>query len=95
MHGGIPSGKGYYHVNVSLRDVASNAEIRDAEVEVSVANPSTGSETKKLDPMPIRDTLSYGNYFRMPAKDPYSITVQIRRPGVPQQVEAKFSFRHD
>ena len=95
MHGGIPSGKGYFHVNVSLRDVATNAEIKDAEVEVSVANSLTGREVKKLEPMPIRDTLSYGNYFRMPAKDPYSITVQIRRPGMPQQVEAKFAFRHD
>ncbi len=95
MHGGIPSGKGYYHVNVSLRDVASNAEIKDAEVEASVANPSTGRETKKLEPMAIRNTLSYGNYFRMPAKDPYAITVQIRRPSVPQNIEAKFAFRHD
>ena len=95
MHGGVPAAKGYYHVNVSLRDVATNAEIRDAEVQVSVANPSSGSETKKLEPMPIRNTLSYGNYFRMPAKDPYSITVHIRRPGVPQAVEAKFAFRHD
>jgi cytochrome c5 len=95
MHGGIPSGKGYYHLNVSLRDVATNAEIKDAEVQASVANPLSGSETKKLEPMAIRNTLSYGNYFRMPAKDPYSITVQIRRPGVPQEVEAKFVFRHD
>jgi cytochrome c5 len=95
MHGGIPSAKGYYHVNVSLRDAATNAEIKDAEVQASVANPLTGSETKKLEPMAIRDTLSYGNYFRMPAKDPYSITVQVRRPGVAQEVEAKFAFRHD
>lgn len=95
MHGGIPSGKGYYHVNVSLRDVTSGAAIEDAEVQVRVANPSTGSETKKLEPMAIRNTLNYGNYFRMPAKDPYSITVDIRRPGRPQGVEAKFAFRHD
>jgi len=95
MHGGIPSGKGYYHVNVSLHDVVTHAEIKDAEVEVSIANPSTGSETKKLEPMAIRNTLSYGNYFRMPAKDPYSITVQIRRPSGPQVIEAKFAFRHD
>jgi len=94
MHGGIPS-TGYYHVNVSLRDVASNAEIRDAEVDVSVANSTGGSETKKLEPMAIGNTLSYGNYFRMPAKDAYSITVQVRRAGVPQAIEAKFPFRHD
>jgi hypothetical protein len=45
--------------------------------------------------MAIGNTLSYGNYFRMPAKDAYSITVQIRRAGVPQAIEAKFPFRHD
>ena len=95
MHGGVPSAKDYYHVNISLRDVATNAEIKDAEVQASVANPLTGSETKKLEPMAIRNTLSYGNYFRMPAKEPYSITVQVRRSGVPKEVEAKFSFRHD
>ena len=95
MHGGIPSGKGYYHVNVSLRDVATNAEIRDAEVEVSIANPLSGGETKKLEPMAIRNTLSYGNYFRMPGKDSYAVTVQVRRPGTAQNVEAKFAFKHD
>ncbi len=95
MHGGIPGGKGFYHVNISLREVATNAEIKDAEVAVSVAGPVTGSETKKLEPMAIRDTLSYGNYFRMPGKDPYTITVQVRRPGASQDLEAKFAFKHD
>ena len=95
MHGGIPSGKGFYHVNISLRDAVTNAEIKDAEVEVRVANPVTGNETKKLEPMAIRDTLSYGNYFRMSGKDPYTITVQVRRSGASQDIEAKFDFRHD
>jgi hypothetical protein len=95
MHGGIPSAKGYYHVNVSLHDAVTNAEIRDAEVEVKVAHPVTGSESKKLEPMAIRNTLTYGNYFRMPGKDPYMIMVQVRRPGVSQAIEAKFDFKHD
>ena len=93
MHGGIPGGTGYYHVNISLHDAVTNAEIRDAEVEVKVPNPVTGGESKKLELMAIRDTVSYGNYFRMPGKDPYTIIVQVRRPGVHQVVEAKFDFK--
>jgi len=95
MHGGIPTGSGYYHVNISLRDAATNAEIKDAEVEVRVANPVTGSEAKKLEPVAIRNTLTYGNYFRMPGKDPYTIVVRVLRQGVSQPVEAKFDYRHD
>jgi cytochrome c5 len=95
MHGGIPSATGYYHLNISLSDAATNAEIKDAEVEVRVGNPVTGSEAKKLEPMAIRNTLTYGNYFRMSGKDPYTITVQVRRPGVSQAIEAKFDFKHD
>lgn len=95
MHGGIPGGKAFYHVNISLRDVATNAEIRDAEVKVSIASPVTGGETKQLEPMAIRDSLSYGNYFRMPGKVPYTIIVQVRRPGSPQDLEAKFAFKPD
>ena len=45
--------------------------------------------------MAIRNTLTYGNYFRMPGKDPYTIVVQVLRPGVSQAIEAKFDFRHD
>ncbi len=95
MHGGIPTGSGFFHVNISLRDTATNDTIKDAEVEVRVANPVTGSETKKLDPIAIGGTPSYGNYFRMPGKEPYTIVVQVSRPGVPRLIEARFAYRHD
>jgi cytochrome c5 len=95
MHGGIPAGSGYYHVNISLRDAATNAEIKDAEVEVRVDSPVSGGETRKLEPIAIRNTLTYGNYFQMPGRNPYTIVVHVSRPGVPQLIEAKFDFRHD
>lgn len=95
MHGGIPGGSGYYHVNISLHDAATNAEIKDAEVEVRIPNPVTGGEAKKLEPMALSGTLSYGNYFRMPGKTPYTIIVQVRRPGVSQGIDVKFDFKHD
>jgi len=92
MHGGIPSGKGYYHVNITLLDSKTKAVITDAEVRVRVAEPVMGGETKKLDLMAINNTLSYGNYFRVVGTNPHTITVQITRPGTPQTLSANFDF---
>lgn len=92
MHGGIPSGKGYYHVNISLVDTKTKAPITDAQVEATVAEP-TSAATKKLELVMINHTISYGNYFRMRSKNPYTITVRIRRPGASSTV-AKFDYRH-
>lgn len=94
MHGGIPSGKDYYHVNVSLFDTKTKAEITDAQVSVRVADPVMGGETKKLDLLAVNNAISFGNYFRIPGTSPYTITVQIRRPGKPRMIEAKFEFKN-
>ena len=92
MHGGIPSGKGYYHVNISLFDSKTKTEIKDAQVEARIANPLTG-ETKKLEPVVINNRVSYGNYFQLSGKDPYTITVKIQAPGMARQTEAKFDYK--
>lgn len=88
-----PSGKGYFYVTVSLRDGATLADIKDAQLEARAANPVTGGETKKLELMTVNNAASYGNFFRMSGKEPYTLTVQIRRPGAAQASEAKFDFR--
>ena len=95
MHGGIPGGKGHYHVNISLFDSKTRGVIADAQVEASVADPVMGAVTKKLELVALNNIKSYGNYFRMPGKDPYAITVKIRRPGTSRTIEARFNFRHD
>jgi hypothetical protein len=92
MYGGVPSGKGYFLVNVTLRDSATKAEIKDAQVEARVANLMNG-ETGKLEAATINNGVSYGGYFQMPGKDPYTVTLQIRRPGAPAPIEAKFDFK--
>ena len=85
-------GKGYYHVSIVLRDHASKAEIKDAQVEARVANLMTG-ETKTLEPATVNNAFSYGNYFQMPGKDPYTLTLKIRKPGAPAPIEAKFDLK--
>jgi len=92
MHGGVPSGKGYYHVNISLFDSKTRAAITDAQVEASVREP-TGGETKKLELVTLNNMKSYGNYFRMTSKNPYTITVRIRRPGTSRATETSFDFK--
>lgn len=92
MYGGIPSGTGYYLVNVTLRDSGTKAEIKDAQIEARVANLLNG-ETKKLQAATINNGVSYGNYFQMPGKDPYTVTLKILKPGAAAPVEAKFDFK--
>lgn len=93
MHGGVPSGSGYYHVNVSLADDATKALIGDAKVEMSLQEPGGSGVSKKLEPMVINNTPSYGNYFWMRAKSTYQVTVRIQRPGAARPVEATFEHR--
>ena len=93
MHGGIPAGKDYYHVNISLFDAKTRAAIGDAQVEVQVSEPVAGGETKKLDAVTIGGTRSYGHYFRLASKNPYIVTVRIQRPGMPRTLEAKFDYK--
>ncbi len=88
----VPSGKGYFHVSVELRDHASKAEVKDAKVEARVANLMTG-ETKKLEPVAIASEGTYGNYFQMPGKDPYTVTVKVLKPGAAAPLEAKFDLK--
>lgn len=88
----IPSGKGYYYVSVVLRDGSTKAEIKDAQIEARVANLMNG-ETRKLEVASINNAVSYGNYFQMPGKDPYTVTLQIRKAGAARAIEAKFDLR--
>ena len=93
MHGGIPTGKGYYHLNVSLFDTRTGAAITDAQVEASATEPVSGGQSKKLELVTLGSTQSYGNYFRMTSDNPYTVTVKIRWPGAPRTIEATFDFK--
>ena len=88
----VPEGKGYFYVSVVLRDHASKTDIKDAQVEARVANLMTG-ETKALEAVTVNNAVSYAAYFQMPGKDPYTVTLKIRKPGAPAPIEAKFDLK--
>ncbi len=90
MHGGVPTGSRIYHVNVSLHDAATQAPIGNAQVEVRVEALGMGGETKKLEPMKIGATVSYGNFFDMEIKGPYWVIVRVQKPGSSRWLEARF-----
>lgn len=88
----IPSGKGYYHINISLVDHKSHVLVTDARVKVRVSD-GMNSESKELALMAASNSVSYGNYFHFASGSDYSITAQIQRPGVPVPFDAAFQFK--
>ena len=91
--GVAPAGaKGVYHLNLSLRDAASHTQIKDAVVEVRVAN-ALGGATKKLEARDFNGVPGYVNDFRMEGTQPYTVTAEIRRSGAARPTETSFEFR--
>jgi len=87
-----PSGKGYYHVNISLADNRSHVPVTDARVKLRVSDGMT-EQSKELGLVAANQSVSYGDYFRLSSGSAYNITAEIRRPGVPGPIEAKFEFK--
>lgn len=94
MHGGSPADADQYHVLIVLYDAKSNAPIRDAVVRATVSEPGLPGREKKLDPMMIGETLSFGNYFDMTDSEPHIILVRVERPQVTSVIEVRFEQSH-
>lgn len=95
MHGGVPAGQHQQHVVVALFDNATGKRITAARVKANVSEIGLSGVQKKLEPMRIAGTVSYGNYFNMPVtNNPYRIQVRIELPGVADVIEAQFDYRH-
>ncbi len=93
MHGGVPKGSGYYHMNVSLFEEKTRAPIPDAQVRMQFDLPGLASTPVKLEPMPLAG--SYGNYVRPQPGSLYEITLSIKRPGQSGPIEAGFEHKFE
>lgn len=91
-HMSIPSGRGYYHLNISVEDNRTHAPVTDAQVTMQVSD-GMSVETKKLEKMAANNAVSYGNFFRFTSGNSYNITTEIKRPGMPSAVTARFEFK--
>lgn len=94
MHGGIPNGSGYYHLNVSLFDSASDAPIANAKINARIEQIGLGGETKVLERMPMgsaRGSASYGAYFKAMPRARYRVILRISTANSPMPVETEFS----
>ena len=94
MNGGVPSGENYIHLIVALFDNTTGKRIGNAEVTATVGELTLHGETKKLDPIYMANTITYGNYFKMDGQNTYSIVINIHRPGVSEVTEAKFTYEY-
>lgn len=92
MHKGRPR-KNFRHLVVALFDQATGQRIADATVDATITPLGLGSTRKRLDPMHINDTVTYGNFFNLPAEDgPFRVVLSIARPGRPAR-DAAFEYR--
>jgi cytochrome c5 len=88
----VPSGKGYYHVNISMSDNQSKAPVGDAKVTVQVSD-GMRIESKDLTQVAANNAVSYGNFFRFSSGNAYNIKTEIRRPGAAGPIVANFEFK--
>lgn len=79
MHGGVPVGEN--HIMVALFNAQSGARLTEAEVHATIIGPSRYTAEKRLEPMVIAGSLTYGNDFYMTGPGPYRIVLRIRLPG--------------
>ena len=93
MHGGIPSGSGYHHINVSVFDAASQAQVTGATVELEYEQLGMGGQKATLEAATVAGQTSYGAYVRLAPRATYNFLVRVKKPGAAQASEVKFQER--
>jgi len=94
MHCGAPKGAHEYHIVAAVFDATSGSRISDATVSAQISGIGLSGTKKKLDPMEIANTVSYGGFFDLPGHDLYTIGLTIERPGQPKPVSLEFKYDH-
>lgn len=90
MHGGVPVGEN--HLTVALFEDKTGVRITRAKVSATITGPDSFKVTKKLEPMIIAGSATYGNYFSMPGPGPYRIVLHIQAQDVREGIEAVFAW---
>lgn len=94
VQGAVPNGRNQYYVSVALFDKSSGEPISNAAVNARVSPLALAGPKKKLRPVYIAGTVTYGNYFDLAGAGSYIIKVEIRQLEKPDLVQAKFEYKH-
>ncbi len=94
MHGGQPTASSEYHIVIALFDVRSGRRITGADVTARVSEVGLAGSQKKLGPMLIAGTETYGNYFEMSGNGPFRISLTIHLPDKAQPIQVEFEHWH-
>lgn len=81
-----------HHVVIALFNSATGARIENAEVSARLVAPDKYTSSKRLEPMRINDTVTYGNTFDLSGADEYRFHVEVRL--VSRDEPVKFVFRY-
>ena len=93
MHGGPPRGRHVHHLTAALFDARTGDRVEDVTVDARVAPLGLAGETRRLEPMEIAETITYGNFFSFPEEGGYRLRLRIERTGEPA-TEVEFRHRH-
>jgi cytochrome c5 len=94
IYGAPPMAPDQYFVTIALFDANTGRRIPDAVVRARVSTTTGAGPEKALEPFAVVDARTYGNYFAMAGTGPFEISVQVRRPGMPDPIQARFSYAH-
>jgi hypothetical protein len=93
-HGGIPRGPHAYHVMAAVFDAETGERVENVAIEARVTPFGLAPVTRRLEPMAIAGTVTYGNYFTMRGDGPYQITFIVTAPHRTDPVVVEFSYEH-
>ena len=94
MHGKLPAASGSHHLVIAIYDERTKRQVEGAEVTANVAPLGLGPTRRKLEPMQIGSSATYGNFFPMSGSGPYTVQVTINEPGRARNTEVQFNYSH-
>ena len=94
MHGGLPSGSGSHHLVIAIYDEPTQRQVDGADVVATVTPLGPGTTRRKLHPMQIGTSATYGNFFPMAGSGPYTVQVTIHVLGQARNTEVQFNYSH-
>jgi hypothetical protein len=81
-----------YHIVAAIFDAASGERVSDAAVTAEVSGLGLSGGKKRLEPMQIAGTTTYGSFFDLPGADLYTVKLTVERGGASPAI---FQFKYD